>query len=384
MKAVIALSLGVMLLLVRLNALAVDEPQKPSTTGAVVEDKLCVSTPASPQPPASATKKERYSSFLQPSSLNVTCTNSNVPTQLPVYGSTGVESKSPPKTDISAWFVVVRDIKWPLTILLLLLFFSFFLGRETIRSLFLNLRGIRGGGFSIEFDAEGAKKALAVSGTFGDFIKATNKAYSKHATTYQVKELMEAVVKSMLPYKKDTRREYRATVHVPDVVYDDYTYQLLDYFPSGGGVGRRFSQRRGILGKTWRLDKSIGAGDVIDFDRPNSALVEGSDSDQVLVSEWSMTNEELENWRQRKRLSYVCVVLRLPYKNTSKIAEQPVLGRKVGVLYVDSLIENAFGDNSSALSWARILEHSPEVLALAEAVESVMLEMRKNELNLKI
>ena len=54
----------------------------------------------------------------------------------------------------------------------------------------------------------------------------------------------------------DPNAGYRATVHIPDVLFSDTLYQLLDYWPKGKGGGRRFSARFGILGLAWRLEES--------------------------------------------------------------------------------------------------------------------------------
>lgn len=48
------------------------------------------------------------------------------------------------------------------------------------------------------------------------------------------------------------RKGYRATIHIPDPLYTHQLYQLLDYHPKGGGAGRSFSIRTGIIGMAWR------------------------------------------------------------------------------------------------------------------------------------
>jgi hypothetical protein len=52
----------------------------------------------------------------------------------------------------------------------------------------------------------------------------------------------------------------RATIHINDVIFPDYLYQLVDYYPGDGGAHRRFSQRYGIIGRSWRSKTSHGTG----------------------------------------------------------------------------------------------------------------------------
>jgi hypothetical protein len=62
------------------------------------------------------------------------------------------------------------------------------------------------------------------------------------------------------------------TVHVDDIVFARFLYQLVDYYQKSGGPGgsgRRFSQRYGIIGQAWRLRKSVGRGNAFSPIPPN-------------------------------------------------------------------------------------------------------------------
>lgn len=106
---------------------------------------------------------------------------------------------------------------------------------------------------------------------------------------------------------------FRATLHVSDVVYGDTLYQLLDYFPRGGGHGRRKSIRFGIIGLAFRSEH-----DQIEPDLQNSAV--------DLIRVWGMTGHEAA-YASGDREAFACFVLRAPGN-----IQSPVLG----LLYVDA------------------------------------------------
>jgi hypothetical protein len=65
----------------------------------------------------------------------------------------------------------------------------------------------------------------------------------------------------------DMARPIRGTIHVPDIIFKEYLYQLTKYYvltENGsrveGSPGRRFSMRFGIIGRAWRLKESIAVG----------------------------------------------------------------------------------------------------------------------------
>jgi hypothetical protein len=336
--------------------------------------------PQGSYPSASASIPRRASRVPAPATvLNVNCTTTtSVPAAYsPVRASltSFIDENSSAPTQAIVW-PHLSNVAWPFIALVVLLF----VGPRRLRALIARLGRFRGVGIEVEFNPEAAEKVRgSVSGTIGDFIRVADRAYARHAVAFAVRNHLGLALARALPtITAGSPREYRATVHVPDVVYADYMYQLLNYFPSGGGAARRFSQRRGILGKVWRLDKSIGVGDVIAYDRPRG----NSDPEQALVSEWSMTREEVRGWHHKPRKSFLCVVLRIPYEQSGQ--EQVVPGRQVGVFYIDSRDENAFGNNDQACELAMELERAPQVIALARAVELAMHEMRKSNLDLKI
>ena len=75
------------------------------------------------------------------------------------------------------------------------------------------------------------------------------------------------------------KRGFRATIHIPDPLYANQLYQLLNYHPKGGGAGRAFSTRSGIIGMAWR-------------NRAPDRWYQGLTDEIELRRKWGMTPEE--------------------------------------------------------------------------------------------
>ena len=114
---------------------------------------------------------------------------------------------------------------------------------------------------------------------------------------------------------------------MPDIVFKDYVYQLVDYYPNANRAttaGRRLSQRFGIVGRAWRLRQSMGRGIAV-------SDVDGSNQ---LIMYWGMQRDEADD-QTHLRPANLCVMLIDPEDNDNR----------VGLLYVDSTVPNAFGIN---------------------------------------
>jgi hypothetical protein len=118
---------------------------------------------------------------------------------------------------------------------------------------------------------------------------------------------------------------YRATMHIEDFIFIAFLQQLFDYYPSGGGAGRAFSVRYGVIGKAWRSGNPHAAGRLLIgemAERPAAAKRE-----QISV-DWAMTTTEAQAALERP--SYMC----LPISHQK---------RPIGLFYADSIVEDAFG-----------------------------------------
>ena len=119
---------------------------------------------------------------------------------------------------------------------------------------------------------------------------------------------------------------YRATVHIPDPLYENQLYQLLDYYPQGTGSGRTFSTRSGIIGLTWRT------GTPQQWDH-SSAITQ-----LQLIQQWGMTPREAAS---RNVVDSTKVMIAVPLRDLSE-------SRQVGVLYLDAKADGKFGTDETA------------------------------------
>ncbi len=129
---------------------------------------------------------------------------------------------------------------------------------------------------------------------------------------------------------------------VPDILFEDALYCLLDYYPKGKARGRVFSIRFGIIGKSWRSETTELRSSV-SGDREN------------LIMQWGMTSDEAD---QQQPQALLCYILRAK-------------GEPVGLLFVDTE-ENAFAQDICAE-----LDACEYTQQLADAVDTVTREMRK-------
>ncbi len=179
-----------------------------------------------------------------------------------------------------------------------------------------------------------------------------------------------------IDYRPD---DVRATIHVDDIVFRSYLYQLVDYFPSsrnGSAAGRRFSQRYGIIGQSWRLNESLGRGKAVSgMGSPTPTRGDRELAIRELVARWGMTEEEARR-TSHERPATLSVMLRYE-------------GRSHGLLYIDSVHENAFGRDSiqddasaaaptgaSAKDVALALEANTATVRLSRAVAEVLEPLR--------
>ena len=136
-----------------------------------------------------------------------------------------------------------------------------------------------------------------------------------HELDAKRQQVMEDYVLPIL--NEDVKEDLRCTVHVPDALFAGAQYQLLDYYPHGGGGGRAKSFRFGIIGKAWRTGEHQIEGQV------------PYDPD-YLVTFWGMTRREADV-TGRGRHSFACIVLRDDNDHA------------LGLFYLDSRVPDAFG-----------------------------------------
>jgi hypothetical protein len=287
---------------------------------------------------------------------------------------------------LPAGLAFLSGLAWPLLGLLIVLLVAF---NSRVGRLFGLLpkfvHKIRGpGGIEIEINADAAKEVRAnFKASYKEFVTLAKDEYDRMADARSISELLGTVVLSALPdiLRKNginyEPNDVRATIHVDDIVFRSYLYQLVDYFPPGrsdGGAGRRFSQRYGIIGQSWRLNESLGRGMAVSgMGGPSPAPSDRERAIKELVARWGMTEEEA---RRASRPATLSVMLRYD-------------GQRRGLLYIDCVRENAFGpdrrqDDSSgaaqvggsAKDVACALETHTATVRLSRAVADVLEPLR--------
>jgi hypothetical protein len=148
------------------------------------------------------------------------------------------------------------------------------------------------------------------------------------------------------------RQTIRFTIHVPDAIFKNHLYQLVEYhiWPSGGsqpGKGRRFSTRYGIIGLAWRTKKSQGTANAF---RGDSTAVE------ELKVRWSMTDAEAEAAKSKPS----CLAIALGGRKPEA---------ELGLLYADCTEEKFWGeDDDETQAFAANCENLTPVKHLREAM----------------
>jgi hypothetical protein len=189
-----------------------------------------------------------------------------VPTLLLIVISKSVEAATPPAEGIhpagaqsdsavctlTAAFAPLPSLAWPLVALTVFLLIAFNTRVGRLLGLipkFVNK--IRGpAGFEVQINADAAKEVRAnFKASYKEFVDSAQDEYERMADAKRVGELLREVMMNALPEAmKQVGAVFqmdgvRATVHVEDIVFRSFLYQLVRYFPfasSGGKAGRRF------------------------------------------------------------------------------------------------------------------------------------------------
>ena len=195
---------------------------------------------------------------------------------------------------ISSYAELISSLIWP--IIFFFIFFYLLFKKDVprrLRNLLKTFKSIKmfGSEFTLneELSDEIGKDAEEA---FEYYRKQVNREYDRFVEMYDIRQKLESVIKSKEVISalgkniKDFKGikdipGFRCTIHVPDILFRDTIYQLLDYYPSGRGVSRTWSARFGIIGRAWRLRKSQTQGNV-------------PTENNELIVEWGMTQEEAD------------------------------------------------------------------------------------------
>jgi hypothetical protein len=210
-------------------------------------------------------------------------------------------------------------------------------GLQFIRSATARISKVSVAGIDVELtEAAATNIHYSLETSFTEYRKRLNSEYDRQVRMRQVDDKLALVADRAVneAFGDKPPPGYRCTIHVPDVLFAHTLYELLDYYPIGGGRGRTFSMRYGMIGRTWRLKDAERwqlEGDVF----------EGNKDPTVLLDKWSMTPAEAKDAAQAGITAFVSIVLR---EDPSKPA--------IGILYFDSKTARAFGENEKPEDFA--------------------------------
>ncbi len=163
---------------------------------------------------------------------------------------------------------------------------------------------------------EGSREfSVTVEDSIEEASDAIKREYSRKLIHHRVRQQFEGAIELLKVKNYDWQNhnweKFRFTIHVPDILFSDTLYQLLDYYPRGRGRNRRWSTRSGILGRAWRSSQSI-------------CVHKTNSNPEVLIDEYGMTREEA--WETGEgREAFLCVLL---YREEDRTP--------LGIFYADS------------------------------------------------
>jgi hypothetical protein len=255
------------------------------------------------------------------------------------------------------WVELIRALAWPFAVVALALIV---VASRTLRSWLVDLarriRKVSGFGVDVELTAEVSTQVRELTqDAFRAFRKRVIAEFDTQVHVQGIVEkrnrMVDAYIMPIL-HKHGVNYGFRCTVHVPDVLFTETLYQLLDYYPpSDGPRGRTFSVRYGIIGKAWRT----GQFEI------DSAIP--TDPEQ-LIRDWGMTREEaVAGGHGRSSLASIVV--------------HDSDGVRVAVVYLDVKQEGAFGkDGASKQELADAVRTGSDAVHLTTAIASMMANLR--------
>lgn len=239
---------------------------------------------------------------------------------------------------------------WPAVVVL---FLWLLFGTETGRAVLGGLRQVKIGQLHLELDGANASQVKArLEEVFENNRAEVRRAFREESRVRRIAELRDAVARGVLQ-EITGGSAFRCTVYVPDVLFEDALYCLLDYWPEGVAAGNAFSVRYGIIGRAWRLRESKA-----------EKVVAGNQA--KLMTEWGMTYQEAA--RHTNDRSFLAVML----------AGEHSPEDAVGILFADGPPHTFRQDQCNHI------EGAYQTRRLAEAVGEVVREMRRRGPELKV
>jgi hypothetical protein len=249
---------------------------------------------------------------------------------------------------------LVGTLAWPLVVLILLIGVATTkTGQRLVTGLAGRIKGVSALGFSLELTTEAATENKdSIETAFENYRSKIRREFDRQVSTHSLDEQLRKLAKDYVwpALSEEVKKDCRCTIHVPDILFDQTLYQLLDYYPTGGGRGRVFSARYGIVGASYRSETDQYRADV-------------PTAQDKLIVEWGMTSQEAAAAGQGRQ-SFACFVLR-------QSEHKPTLG----ILYLDTKVKNAFGTSDVANIAPRVHE-GLTTTGIDTTLATIELEMR--------
>ena len=210
---------------------------------------------------------------------------------------------------------------------------------------------------------------------FHAFRKQVNSETTRLVLTHRIRRLLELTVESgglRNPGGIQLARaeDFRCTLYIPDLMFEDMLCQLTDYYPWDGraSAGRAFSVRYGIIGRAWRSSQNMGEDDV-----------QANFND--LMENWGMTCEEARR-QSRQRPSYICSILR--ETNADDAGKTAPSGLPIALLFADSTAKSAFGNKREAEELAGRIVETASQNGLQQRLKALCDELNKYSAGIRI
>jgi hypothetical protein len=184
-------------------------------------------------------------------------------------------------------------------------------------------------GVELEFTEEQSREIRRdVESVLASYRRQVVDEFDHWVDVYDIVRLHDEVVHSYIKPSliEGARPDLRSTIYVPDLILMDGLYQLINYFPRGGGRGRVITNRFGLVGRAFRAERSEADDEV-------------PTSERELILNWGMTLSEARR-AGHERESFACVLLEHQH-------------RIVGGVYVDAKKPKAFGPAPDAIQTFR-------------------------------
>ena len=246
---------------------------------------------------------------------------------------------------------------WPVVVTVgLVVLFGTSRGQSFLSGLFSRVKSVSAYGVSLELTSQAATQAKAtIETTFAEYRSNVIREFDRQVSTRNIDAQFRKLCRQFIwPNLTlvNVKSDLRCTLHVPDILFTETLYQLLDYYPTGGGHGRTFSSRYGILGTSFRSEH--------DEYRPSVPTKEAD-----LIVDWGMTSQEAAAAGQGRK-SFACFIVR-------KDEHQPTLG----IVYLDTKLESAFGADANSPDIAQHVAEGIRATGLIETLSVLGDSMRQ-------